>query len=94
MVNQLTDKEGLDKAYARADKLFVNGNSIYVAGTSYLQDAWDDLKIPFAKTAWAQRYQDEDARLLQNPQVSNLVGHSLGGCVIYILTEEPRRNKI
>ena len=51
-INQLTDTEGLDKAYARAGTLFVNGNSMYVAGTSYLQDAWDDLEIPFAKTAW------------------------------------------
>jgi hypothetical protein len=50
-----------------------------VAGTSYLQDVWDDLKIPFVKMAKAQRYIDADALLGQNPQVSNLVGHSLGG---------------
>ena len=49
LINQLTDKEGLDKAYARADKLYLNGNTMYVAGTSYLQDVWDDLKIPFGK---------------------------------------------
>ena len=49
LINQLTDKEGLDKAYARADKLYVNGNTMYVAGTSYVQDVWDDLKIPFGK---------------------------------------------
>ena len=82
LINQLTDKKGLDKAYARADKLYVNGNTMYVAGTSYIQDVWDDLKIPFGKTDWAQRYQDADARLFNNPQVSNLVGHSLGGSVV------------
>ena len=67
LINQLTDQEGLDKAYARADKLYVNGNTMYVAGTSYLQDAWDDLKIPFGKTDWAQ--QDADARLFLRFQI-------------------------
>jgi hypothetical protein len=79
VINQLTDKEGLDKAYARAEKLYVNGDTMDVAGTSHLQDVWDDLKIPFVKTAKAQRYIHADALLGQNPQVSNLVGHSLGG---------------
>jgi hypothetical protein len=79
VINQLTDKEGLDKAYAREDKLYVNGNTMHVAGTSYLQDVWDDFEIPFVNTAKAQRYIDADALLGQNPQVSNLVGHSLGG---------------
>jgi hypothetical protein len=79
VMNQITDKEGLDMAYATEEKLYINGNTMYVAGTSYLQDFWDDLKIPFVKTARAQRYIDADALLGQNPQVSNLVGHSLGG---------------
>ena len=52
---------------------------MYVVGTSYLQDVWDDLKIPFNKTAQAQRYKDADALLGKNPQIANLVGHSLGG---------------
>ena len=41
-MNPLTGKEGLDKAYAKAEKLYVHGDTMYVAGTSYLQDAWDD----------------------------------------------------
>jgi hypothetical protein len=79
VMNQLTDKEGFDKAYAREDKLYVHENTMYVAGTSYWQDVWDDLKIPCVKTAMAQRFIDADALLGQNPQVSKLVGHSLGG---------------
>ena len=82
VMRALTDKEGLDKAYARADKLFVNGDTMYVAGTSYWQDVWDDLKIPFNKTAQSQRYKDADALLANNSQVSNLVGHSLGGASV------------
>jgi hypothetical protein len=93
VINQLTDKEGLDKAYAREDKLYVNGNTMYVAGTSYAQDVWDDLKIPFFKTAWAQRYIDADALLNKNPQVSNLVGHSLGGSSVLELQKNHGERK-
>jgi hypothetical protein len=77
-----TDKEGLDKAYGRAEQVYVNGDTLYVAGTSNKQDAWDDLKIPTEKTSWAQRYKDANALLAKNPQVSNLVGHSLGGSAV------------
>jgi hypothetical protein len=79
---RLTDKEGLDKAYASNEKLLVQGDTMYVAGTSNVQDALDTLKIPFGKTAEAQRYKDADALLAKNPQVSNLVGHSLGGSAV------------
>ena len=81
-VKAITDKEGLDKASATTDKLYVNGDTMYVAGTSYWQDVWDDFKIPFGKTSQAQRYKDADALLGKNPQVSNLVGHSLGGASV------------
>ena len=48
LVNSITDKEGLDKAYTLDDKVYVNGDTLYVAGTSYLQDVWDDLKHPLS----------------------------------------------
>ena len=35
IMQQLTDKEGLDRAYATTEKLYVHGNTMYVAGTSY-----------------------------------------------------------
>ena len=82
VMNPLTDKEGLEKAYALVDKVYVHRDTMYVAGTSYLQDVWDDLKIPFVETSKAQRYADADAELAKNPQVRNLVGHSLEGVSI------------
>ena len=82
VIEQLTDKQGLDKATAARDKVYVHGNTMYVAGTSNLQDVWDDFKIPFGKTAQAQRYKYADALLAKNTQVSNLVGHSLGGAAV------------
>ena len=45
-------------------------------------DVWDDFKIPFHQTFRAQRYIDADRVLKNNPQVKNLVGHSLGGAVV------------
>ena len=90
---QLTDKEGLDKAYAQTDKLDVHGDTMYVAGTSYLRDAWDDLKVPFSQTAKAQRYIDADAMLAKNPQVKNLVGHSLGGSSVLELQKNHPETK-
>ena len=67
VMNQLTDKEGFEKAYALVDKVYVYGDTMYVAGTSYLQDVWNDLKIPFIETSKAQRYADADAELARNP---------------------------
>jgi hypothetical protein len=81
-IQQITDKQGLDEAYASEAKVHVNGSTLYVAGTSNERDAWDDLKIPIQKTAFAKRYQDADAVLKENPQVTNLVGHSLGGSAV------------
>jgi hypothetical protein len=79
VIQPLTDDEGLDRAYALTDKLHMHGDTMYVAGTSYLQDVWDDLKIPFKETTKAQRYMGADDLRKKNPQVSNLVGHSLEG---------------
>jgi pimeloyl-ACP methyl ester carboxylesterase len=77
-----TDKEGLDKAYASDNKIHVEGNTMYVAGASSAGDWLDTLKIPLGRTAEAQRYKDADALLSKNPQITNLVGHSLGGSSI------------
>ena len=47
----------------------------------YYQDAWDDLKIPLGLTKYSQRYQEADKMLKDNPQITDVVGHSLGGSV-------------
>ena len=54
---KITDKEGLHKAYAATDKLFAEGDTLYIAGTCSLRDVWDDLKIPFHLTSKSDRYQ-------------------------------------
>ncbi len=57
VIEKVTDKEGLHKAYAATDKLFAEGDTLYIAGTSSLRDVWDDLKIPFHLTSKSDRYQ-------------------------------------
>ena len=47
------------------------------------QDVWDDLKIPFHKTGKSQRYKDVQKVLDENPDITHMVGHSLGGSVAY-----------
>ena len=64
-----------------------------MVGAPACGDAWDDLKIPFSQTAKAQRYIDADAMLAKNPQVTNLVGHSLGGASILELQKNHPETK-
>ena len=42
---------------------------------------WDDLKIPLGLTRYSQRYQEAEKMLKDNSQITNVVGHSLGGSV-------------
>ena len=72
---------GLSNAYKSKNKLYVKDDTLFIAGTSNLQDVWDDLKIPLRLTRFSQRYQDADNLLKANPQVKKLVGHSLAGSV-------------
>ena len=44
----MEDSVGLDKAYALDSGVLPVGDTLYVAGTKSLRDAWDDLKIPLA----------------------------------------------
>jgi len=75
---------GLNKAYNNNNKIHVDGNTLYVAGTSNLKDVYDDLtKIPFyGNLKDSTRYNQAKTALDANPNITNLVGHSLGGSVI------------
>ena len=79
----MTDKEGLQKAYATKNGIYTFGNRMFIAGTRDFNDVKDDgLRIP----AWGnsrniQRYQDARDELMKHPEVNSAVGHSLGGSV-------------
>ena len=79
----ISDAEGLRRAYEQPNKVFVdnNTNKMYIAGTANLHDVWDDLKIPFHLTSHSQRYEQAEQALKENPNIKEVVSHSLGGAV-------------
>jgi hypothetical protein len=92
-IEPILDKDGLDKAYSKESKLYTHGDTLYIAGTSSLQDVWDDLKIPFRQTDKSMRYKNASALLKVNRDITNVVGHSLGGSVALELQQNfPERN--
>ena len=93
IVKQITDKDGLHKAYALDEKLYARGDTLYIAGTSSLRDVWDDLKIPFHLTSRSDRYQNASKYLEENQTIKQLVGHSLGGSVALELQGNMEKRK-
>jgi len=77
-----TNKLGLSKAYASNESTHVDGENMYIAGTKTMRDVFSDwVKIPLGLTRYSQRYKEAEKVLAANPQVKNLIGHSLGSAV-------------
>ncbi len=74
---------GLQKAYNSDKKIHVDGDTLFIAGTSNKQDVYDDLtQIPFyGDVRDSRRYKDVIETVKTNPNVKKLTGHSLGGAV-------------
>ena len=77
------NENGLNQAYNNHNKIHVDNDTLYIAGTSNLKDVYDDLtKIPFFGTVKdSTRYNQAKTALDSNPHIKNLVGHSLGGSI-------------
>ena len=80
--DQITDSEGLRRAYAQGD-YYVHGKTMFIAGSHTQRDWFDDVtKIP----AWGDLRNSERYQKVQKPfeaqgQIDTVVGHSLGGSV-------------
>jgi hypothetical protein len=86
VIAPIKDKEGLTAAYGRTSKLYVNGDTMYIAGTSSLQDVADDIfTVPFNRVQHALRYKDAKMLLDKSPDIKNLSSHSLGSSVALLL---------
>ena len=61
---------GLNSAYNNVNKIHVQGNTLFVAGTSDLKDAYDDItKIPFyGDITQSTRYNQAKIALDANPK--------------------------
>ena len=81
---------GLNNAYNNINKVYVNGNTLYVAGTSNLKDVYDDIsKIPFyGNLKDSTRYNQAKNALDLNPNINKIIGHSLGGSVALQLEKD------
>ena len=92
--DQITDSDGLQRAYQRGDT-YVHGNTMYIAGSHTAKDWFDDFtKVP----AWGDlrdstRYQRANDTLHYNPHVTTVVGHSLGGSVALELQKNHKNIK-
>ena len=76
-------EKGLNNAYNNHNKIHVENDTLYIAGTSDLKDVYDDItKILFFGTVKdSTRYNQAKTALDSNPNITNIIGHSLGGSV-------------
>ena len=81
---------GLNSAYNHVNKVHVQGDTLYVAGTSDLKDAYDDItKIPFyGDITKSTRYNQAKTVLDANPNINKIIGHSLGGSIALQLQKD------
>ena len=95
------NEEGLNLAYKRNKGIlpYINpeGDTLYVAGTQNTQDVYDDVRhvppLPWSDMKQTERYKTAETYLNKNPQITKLVGHSLGGSVVLALQRNnPERN--
>ena len=79
----ITDATGLSRAYEQGDT-YAYGDTLYVAGSHTAKDWYDDVtKVPFwGDLRNSTRYQEAEKALKANPNIKNVVGHSLGGSVV------------
>jgi len=80
--SQITDAEGIAKAYKQGD-YYTHGRTMFIAGSHTVRDWFDDItKVP----AWgdlkdSDRYQKVLKEFTNNDAIDTVVGHSLGGSV-------------
>ena len=86
--NNLSDTEGLNKAYTHSKGFFIDGNILYVAGTfgksnikSNINDILSDIGLPLNLTIYSERYRDVSEVLDNNMNIDTIISHSLGSSV-------------
>ena len=86
--SNLTDAQGLSRAYGNGKGFYIDGNKMYVSGTfgkgtfgGAVDDILADVGLPFKMTKYSQRYKDTSTALDENNEVKHLITHSLGSSV-------------
>ena len=89
----LEDRQGLKNAYDSPSGLYKVGKTLYISGTtgkdgSITRDILDDLiHLPTRNAENTEKYKDAKKMLEQSPEISRLVGHSLGSAVTNTLDQ-------
>ena len=90
---KLEDRAGLKNAYDSPSGLYKTGKTLYISGTtgkdgSITRDILDDLiHLPSRNAENTEKYKDAIKMLEQSPEITRLVGHSLGSAVTNTLNQ-------
>ena len=90
---KLEDRQGLKNAYDSPSGLYKTGKSLFISGTtgkdgSITRDIIDDLiHLPTRRAEHTEKYKDAIKMLEQSPEITRIVGHSLGSAVVNTLDQ-------
>ena len=90
---KLEDRQGLKNAYDSPSGLYKTGKSLYISGTtgkdgSITRDILDDLiHLPSRSAERTEKYKDAIKMLEQSPEITRIIGHSLGSAVVNTLDQ-------
>ena len=88
-LNQISDAEGLKKAYQQPNHIYIDKHKMFIAGSKSIRDWVDNAAfIPPSLTTYHNIYQSANDSLKQNPQVNEIIGHSAGGAVLLELEKQ------
>ena len=93
--SNITDAQGLSRAYGNGKGVYIDGDKMYVSGTfgkgtfsGAANDILADVGLPFKMTKYSQRYKDTSKALDENNEVKHLITHSLGSSVGAQITKD------
>ena len=90
---KLEDRQGLKNAYDSPSGLYKTGKTLFVSGStgkdgSITRDILDDLiHLPSRNAENTEKYKDAIKMLEKSPEITRLVGHSLGSAVANTLNQ-------
>ena len=88
--NNISDSEGLRRAYENPDGFYEIDGAVYISGTRNMEDIRHDwIKLPQGKVNQTKKYQDalDFISSLPGGKPKRIIGHSLGAQVAQSLAE-------
>ena len=93
-IQDITDEEGLKRAYEATYGPYQHYNKLLIAGTKdFPHDHTDDWKLLFDDALnKSKRGRDADAYYRSHHEINTVIGHSLGGAVALPLEKQYKNN--